>query len=120
MAITWDSEADAKLAVGLATLSKVDWEALAKFMGNDCTPGALKHRISRLRARAGVTGSSPKANRVQKAKSPKKVKKPKKEQTPDDSNSDEHFSLDDNSTDNKEEPLATVKDEALADDEYEA
>ncbi|KAJ5167702.1 uncharacterized protein N7482_003296 [Penicillium canariense] len=66
MPMTWDSKADAKLLNGIiSTTSTINYEAVADFMGPgshaDCTVSAIKHRISRLREKAGIVASSPKS-----------------------------------------------------------
>ncbi|KAN0068014.1 hypothetical protein V8E54_013942 [Elaphomyces granulatus] len=61
MPMTWDNHADAKLLVGILKVAKpkIDFNALAKYMGPDCTAYALRHRIRRLEARAAGDDSVP-------------------------------------------------------------
>ncbi|KAF7118535.1 hypothetical protein CNMCM5793_008065 [Aspergillus hiratsukae] len=58
MPMTWSHEADAKLLLGILTTSNVepDYEALAKYMGPECTVYAIQHRIRKLKTDAGATG----------------------------------------------------------------
>ncbi|KAL4890505.1 hypothetical protein BDV59DRAFT_204220 [Aspergillus ambiguus] len=54
MGITWNDQADARLLVGIVTTTpaKLDFKALAEFMGPECTVSAIQHRIQRLREKA--------------------------------------------------------------------
>ncbi|RHZ65665.1 uncharacterized protein CDV56_107690 [Aspergillus thermomutatus] len=56
MPMTWSHKADAKLFLGVLSTSNIkpDYEALAKYMGPDCTVKAIQHRIGRLKTDAGV------------------------------------------------------------------
>ncbi|PTU25362.1 hypothetical protein P175DRAFT_0539748 [Aspergillus ochraceoroseus IBT 24754] len=60
MPMVWNSEADAKLLLGIfnqlrdAKL-KLDIDKLAAFMGSDCLPGAVQNRLVRLRKKAEET-----------------------------------------------------------------
>ncbi|RLL99168.1 hypothetical protein CFD26_106002 [Aspergillus turcosus] len=60
MPMTWGHEADAKLLLGILTTSNVkpDYEALAKYMGPDCTVYAIQHRIKKLRKDAGAVAAA--------------------------------------------------------------
>ncbi|KAJ6087702.1 hypothetical protein N7467_006616 [Penicillium canescens] len=51
MPITWDDKSDAKLLAGVLsqTSTGLDFNALAKYMGDGCTVGALRHRIVRIK-----------------------------------------------------------------------
>ncbi|GES58708.1 AT hook motif protein [Aspergillus terreus] len=51
MGINWNEQADARLLVGVLTTThqKLDYKALAEFMGRDCTVSAVQHRIQRLK-----------------------------------------------------------------------
>ncbi|KAJ5093114.1 hypothetical protein N7456_008975 [Penicillium angulare] len=55
MTINWDTKADAKLMSAFTQTGSVDYEAVAKYMGDGCTVSAVKHRIARLRDKAGIT-----------------------------------------------------------------
>ncbi|KAJ5267635.1 hypothetical protein N7478_010443 [Penicillium angulare] len=55
MTITWDSKADAKLMSAFTQTGSVDYDAVAKYMGDGCTVSAVKHRIARLRDKAGIS-----------------------------------------------------------------
>ncbi|GIJ84726.1 hypothetical protein Asppvi_003577 [Aspergillus pseudoviridinutans] len=59
MPMTWGHEADAKLLLGIIATSNVkpDYEALAKYMGPDCTVYAIQHRIRKLKD-AGAAASA--------------------------------------------------------------
>ncbi|KAJ5963912.1 uncharacterized protein N7479_003788 [Penicillium vulpinum] len=65
MGITWNDKADAKLLAGVLALSRspIDFEALARYMGEGVTVSAVRHRVTRLRAKAaemaGDSGSIP-------------------------------------------------------------
>ncbi|CAI7613564.1 unnamed protein product [Penicillium pancosmium] len=104
MAITWDAEADAKLLVGIVTTSNtaIDFEKLAEFMGQGkypptafllkktslhCTVSALRHRIQRIKEKAGLTnakGAVPKSPSTPKTKrsTPMKATKSTPKNTP--------------------------------------
>ncbi|KAJ5386302.1 hypothetical protein N7509_008843 [Penicillium cosmopolitanum] len=105
MAITWDAEADAKLLVGIVTTSNtaIDFEKLAEFMGQGkypptafllkrnlasyCTVSALRHRIQRIKEKAGLTnakGVAPKSPSTPKTKrsTPMKATKSAPKNTP--------------------------------------
>ncbi|OQE25770.1 hypothetical protein PENFLA_c008G09674 [Penicillium flavigenum] len=81
--ITWNEKADAKLLAGILAISPnpIDFNALAAYMGDGVTVSALRHRVSRLRARAAElndegassTPASPAAKR--KRSTPKKSAK---------------------------------------------
>ncbi|OQE89334.1 hypothetical protein PENNAL_c0014G06786 [Penicillium nalgiovense] len=81
--ITWNEKADAKLLVGILAINPnpIDFNALAAYMGDGVTVSALRHRVSRLRARAAElndesttsTPASPAAKR--KRSTPKKSAK---------------------------------------------
>ncbi|KAJ6027632.1 uncharacterized protein N7446_003772 [Penicillium canescens] len=51
MPITWDEKSDAKLLAGVLsqTSTGLDFNALAKYMGDGCTVSALRHRIVRIK-----------------------------------------------------------------------
>lgn len=51
MGINWNEQADARLLVGVlsTTHQKLDYRALAEFMGKNCTVSAVQHRIKRLK-----------------------------------------------------------------------
>ncbi|KAJ1714823.1 hypothetical protein AFCA_001395 [Aspergillus flavus] len=70
MPINWtDPQADAKLLVGIITLHnvKLDYKALAEYMGQGCTSSAIQHRVQRIKekfrndppAEGTATGTSP-------------------------------------------------------------
>ncbi|KAJ5229268.1 hypothetical protein N7489_009976 [Penicillium chrysogenum] len=81
--ITWNEKADAKLLAGILAISPnpIDFNALAAYMGDGVTVSAIRHRISRLRAKAtelndegaSSTPASPTAKR--KRSTPKKSAK---------------------------------------------
>ncbi|EAW08476.1 uncharacterized protein ACLA_032110 [Aspergillus clavatus NRRL 1] len=54
MPMTWSPEADAKLLIGILNTSnvKLDLDALAKWMGPECTVYAIQHRIRKLQEKA--------------------------------------------------------------------
>ncbi|KAB8067701.1 hypothetical protein BDV29DRAFT_163087 [Aspergillus leporis] len=60
MPMNWTDQADARLLVGIITLHsvKLDHKALAQFMGPDCTPSAIQHRIQRLKEKVQNTSSA--------------------------------------------------------------
>ncbi|KAF4220977.1 hypothetical protein CNMCM8980_002855 [Aspergillus fumigatiaffinis] len=80
MPMTWDHETDAKLLLGIIATSNVkpDYEALAKYMGPDCTVYAIQHRIRKLKTDAGavttadVDSSTPATPEKRKRGRPKK------------------------------------------------
>ncbi|KAF7588796.1 hypothetical protein BBP40_005227 [Aspergillus hancockii] len=60
MPMTWTDQADARLLVGIINLHnvKLDHKALAQFMGPECTPSAIQHRIQRLKEKVQSTTSA--------------------------------------------------------------
>ncbi|THV63790.1 hypothetical protein D6D29_10743 [Aureobasidium pullulans] len=78
MPMTWDAAADAKLftvvmAVYDIKISGAQNDKIAQMMGSDCTPKAITHRLSKIRAQgAGVSPSStiatPKSRKAHAAK----------------------------------------------------
>ncbi|KAJ5989197.1 hypothetical protein N7481_004407 [Penicillium waksmanii] len=91
MTITWNAEADAKLLVGIITTSNtaIDFEKVAEFMGQGKYPPtvALKHRIQRIKEKAGLTSSKsaiPKSPSTPKTKrsTPRKATKSTPKNTP--------------------------------------
>ncbi|KAL2004824.1 hypothetical protein VTN00DRAFT_3097 [Thermoascus crustaceus] len=54
MPMTWNHQVDAKLLVAVIKVGKpkLDFDALAKFMGEGCTAYAIQHRIRKLQAKA--------------------------------------------------------------------
>ncbi|KAJ5502534.1 hypothetical protein N7463_005408 [Penicillium fimorum] len=54
MKISWNEKADAKLLAGILATSPtpIDFNALAEYMGDGVTACAVRHRITRLRAKA--------------------------------------------------------------------
>ncbi|KAJ5376160.1 hypothetical protein N7509_013046 [Penicillium cosmopolitanum] len=72
----WNAEADAKLFCGVLaqlqdTNTRLDYDALAKYMGPDCVVGAVKNRMNRLKAAARSEG--PTTPSVECASSPASV-----------------------------------------------
>ncbi|KAL4873484.1 hypothetical protein BDV12DRAFT_160120 [Aspergillus spectabilis] len=62
MPMTWNAEAEAKLFLGVLDQvrgAKLDYKALAAFMGPNCSVAALQQKIFRLRREAGTPVSSP-------------------------------------------------------------
>ncbi|KAL4988239.1 hypothetical protein BDW68DRAFT_177126 [Aspergillus falconensis] len=61
MPMTWTDGADAKLLVAIITTNtvKLDWKAIAEFMGTGCTPIAVQRRIQRIKERAKAGDSTP-------------------------------------------------------------
>ncbi|KAJ5194260.1 hypothetical protein N7491_001596, partial [Penicillium cf. griseofulvum] len=57
MKITWNEKADAKLLAGILATSPtpIDFNALAEYMGDGVTACAVRHRVTRLRAKASET-----------------------------------------------------------------
>ncbi|KAJ9485558.1 hypothetical protein VN97_g7805 [Penicillium thymicola] len=53
MTITWNEKADAKLLAGIIATNPtpIDFNALAEYMGDGVTVSALRHRVTRLRAK---------------------------------------------------------------------
>ncbi|KGO46806.1 hypothetical protein PEX1_076800 [Penicillium expansum] len=83
MKITWNEQADAKLLAGIlaTTPTPIDFRALAEYMGDGVTVSAVRHRVTRLRAKAEANDgsgtsapASPVANKRQRA-TPKKSAK---------------------------------------------
>ncbi|KAL2821766.1 hypothetical protein BDW59DRAFT_164104 [Aspergillus cavernicola] len=64
MPMTWNDQTDAKLLLAIITKSetKINYNAIAEYMG--CTPVAAQHRVQRLRERAkeNLVGSEDAAN----------------------------------------------------------
>ncbi|EPS41066.1 hypothetical protein H072_5050 [Dactylellina haptotyla CBS 200.50] len=74
----WDSTADAKLFLAVLKVHslKLNYEAIAKLMGEDCTAKAISHRIAKLKNLGGDVGSpSSIPNTPTKAKTPTKRKR---------------------------------------------
>ncbi|CAI7625610.1 unnamed protein product [Penicillium viridicatum] len=59
MTITWNGKADAKLLAGILATNPnpIDFNALAEYMGDGVTVSALRHRITRLRAKGEEDGN---------------------------------------------------------------
>ncbi|KAK2837005.1 hypothetical protein FQN49_006501 [Arthroderma sp. PD_2] len=51
--ITWNESADAKLlfAIISTSVTRIDYAAVAKILGNECTPNAIKHRLARIKSK---------------------------------------------------------------------
>ncbi|KAF3479817.1 uncharacterized protein GIQ15_06793 [Arthroderma uncinatum] len=51
--IVWDDAADAKLLFAIITTSvtKIDFPAVAKVMGNECTTNAIHKRLARIKSK---------------------------------------------------------------------
>ncbi|KAA8650974.1 hypothetical protein EYZ11_011064 [Aspergillus tanneri] len=63
MPMNWNSEADAKLFLGVlaqfdGSKPKLDFEKLAQYMGSDCTACAVQNRVVRLRRMVESADSS--------------------------------------------------------------
>ncbi|KAF2094011.1 hypothetical protein NA57DRAFT_81014 [Rhizodiscina lignyota] len=58
--VKWDAEADAKLFAAFIKVHnvKIDYEALAREMGPDCTAKAIMHRIGKIKGPAGAKGAN--------------------------------------------------------------
>ncbi|PWY86891.1 hypothetical protein BO70DRAFT_427886 [Aspergillus heteromorphus CBS 117.55] len=71
MPMSWNETADAKLLIGILHTSsvKLDFAALAQYMGPDCTVSAVQHRIQRLKDKvsAGAGTDSASGTPVKKA-----------------------------------------------------
>ncbi|KAL4884403.1 hypothetical protein BJY04DRAFT_215372 [Aspergillus karnatakaensis] len=54
MPISWDDQKDAKLLMGIITISgaKCDWKAVSAYMGPEVTPIAVQRRFQRLKEKA--------------------------------------------------------------------
>ncbi|KAJ5727607.1 hypothetical protein N7493_005427 [Penicillium malachiteum] len=63
MPIHWDSQADAKLIAAFSQTGIPDYDAIAKYMGDGVTVSAVKHRLARIREKAGL----PSAREARKA-----------------------------------------------------
>ncbi|KAF3387073.1 hypothetical protein F1880_001267 [Penicillium rolfsii] len=62
MPMSWSPEADARLLIAIInTTSNINWDAAASFLGSDCTVSAIKHRVARLKEKAGLP-AAPRAN----------------------------------------------------------
>ncbi|KAJ5427243.1 hypothetical protein N7465_002313 [Penicillium sp. CMV-2018d] len=59
MTITWNEKADAKLLAGILATNPnpIDFNALAEYMGDGVTVSALRHRVTRLRAKGEEDGN---------------------------------------------------------------
>ncbi|CEJ56671.1 hypothetical protein PMG11_02872 [Penicillium brasilianum] len=121
MPMTWNPESDARLLIAIiSTTPNINWEAAALFMGKDCSISALKHRVARLKDKAGLPvtprakGSKTSTKRATpmksskadlekaKAKKAKTDKKAKVSSTIDDDNVDQ---VDDDSDSNEEQSI---------------
>ncbi|CRL18338.1 unnamed protein product [Penicillium camemberti] len=60
MTITWNEKADAKLLAGILATSStpIDFNALAEYMGDGVTVSAVRHRVTRLRAKGEEDGNA--------------------------------------------------------------
>ncbi|KAF3891585.1 hypothetical protein GTR04_1941 [Trichophyton interdigitale] len=58
--ITWDDKLDAKLLFAIISTSapKINYEAVAKIISNDCTPNAIRHRLARIKLKADEGNSA--------------------------------------------------------------
>ncbi|EGD92680.1 hypothetical protein TESG_00252 [Trichophyton tonsurans CBS 112818] len=58
--ITWDDKLDAKLLFAIISTSapKINYEAVAKIISNDCTPNAIWHRLARIKLKADEGNSA--------------------------------------------------------------
>ncbi|CAI7647057.1 unnamed protein product [Penicillium discolor] len=78
MTITWNEKADAKLLAGILATSStpIDFNALAEYMGDGVTVSAVRHRVTRLRAKGEEDGDvgSPVVKKRQR-RTPKKSTK---------------------------------------------
>ncbi|KAL6231060.1 hypothetical protein BDW75DRAFT_244266 [Aspergillus navahoensis] len=54
MPMTWTDQADAKLTMAIIATNtvKLDWKAIAEFMGTECTPIAVQRRVQRIKEKA--------------------------------------------------------------------
>ncbi|OOQ91615.1 hypothetical protein PEBR_08805 [Penicillium brasilianum] len=126
MPMTWNPESDARLLIAIiSTTANINWEAAAIFMGKDlkrkdCSISALKHRVARLKDKAGLPvtprakGSKTSTKRATpmesskadlekaKAKKAKTDKKAKVSSTIDDDNVDQ---VDDDSDSDEEQSI---------------
>ncbi|KAL2215407.1 AT hook motif protein [Thermoascus aurantiacus ATCC 26904] len=61
MPMTWNNQADAKLLAGIIKICKpkMNLEALAQYMGPDCTAYAVQHRIRKIQAKAEGKNKDP-------------------------------------------------------------
>lgn len=65
--MVWNDQADAKLLAAILNTAKpkLDFDAIAKYMGDDCSGCAVQNRIRRLKGKAkgddqdGATSTSP-------------------------------------------------------------
>ncbi|KAL4907430.1 hypothetical protein BDW74DRAFT_124279 [Aspergillus multicolor] len=61
MPMNWTDQADVKMLLAIITSAnaKVDYKAIAEYMGSECTPKAIQHRMQRLREKAKAADSLP-------------------------------------------------------------
>ncbi|KAM5442900.1 hypothetical protein MferCBS31731_001770 [Microsporum ferrugineum] len=83
--IIWDDSADMKLLYSIiaTSVSKVDYAAVAKMLGDQCTINAIKHRLARIKSKmnqANGNASSPSTTPIK----PKRGKPSKKRPAEDD------------------------------------
>ncbi|KAL3476806.1 hypothetical protein BJX99DRAFT_258140 [Aspergillus californicus] len=66
MPMIWNDQADAKLLMAIIAKSdaKLNWTAIAEYMGPDCTISALQHRVQRLKDRAKTGTATTKGNGI--------------------------------------------------------
>ncbi|KAJ5607842.1 hypothetical protein N7537_004461 [Penicillium hordei] len=59
MTISWNEKTDAKLLAGILATSPtaIDFNALAEYMGDGVTVSAVRHRVTRLRAKGEEDGN---------------------------------------------------------------
>ncbi|KAJ5373033.1 hypothetical protein N7517_005039 [Penicillium concentricum] len=84
MPISWNERADAKLLAGILAIThaSIDFNALAEYMGDGATACAVRHRVTRLRAKAAELNDgsgtsapgSPVAKKRQRSTSKKSAK----------------------------------------------
>ncbi|KAK2766228.1 hypothetical protein FQN54_007744 [Arachnomyces sp. PD_36] len=85
MPMNWNDQADAKLLIGIIKTAKpkIDYDALAAYMGEGCTAYGIQHRIRKIQAKANESGdSAPSTPSKAAGGTPKGKKAPTPRKTP--------------------------------------
>ncbi|OJJ00450.1 hypothetical protein ASPVEDRAFT_39932 [Aspergillus versicolor CBS 583.65] len=123
MAIHWNAEAEARLLMGiLAQMQRLDYKALAAFMGSGCSVPALKNHICKLRREAGVPAGSSGKPRTPSTRTPTKAGKAAADSPINQAKRQYHIVDDDDDDDDDDDGDKVIKDEKdvkpLIKDEY--
>ncbi|KAL4786162.1 hypothetical protein BJX76DRAFT_134295 [Aspergillus varians] len=102
MRMTWNAENEARLVLGIIAQvpgARLDYKALASFMGPGCSVAALQHHIFKLRREAGIPVNSPGKARHAQTSTPNKSKQAGALQTPIEQAKNPYYVVDDDDDD---------------------